>query len=155
MQITTSASAEGANPRHPTGHHVQIDDDVELGDLARKVSVGDAITMKQAPPSTASDSQVVQTKAQRLRARIQFATLCWALYLAGWNDATTGPLLPRIQKVYHVSIILSGMGRLWTLRWTTWTGQLCCSVSDFCICLHRGSSLLVRGCGNDDIGRDS
>ena len=143
MQTTTSVSAEGANPRYSTTHHVQIDDDVELSDLARKVSVGDAITMKQAPSSIASDTQVVQTKAQRLRARIQFATLCWTLYLAGWNDATTGPLLPRIQKVYHVSIILSGIGGLWTLTWTTWTGQFCCSVSDFCICLHRGSSLLV------------
>ncbi|KAF8137341.1 major facilitator superfamily domain-containing protein [Boletus edulis] len=46
---------------------------------------------------------VVQTKSQRLRARLQFATLCWTLYLAGWNDGTTGPLLPRIQKVYNLN----------------------------------------------------
>ncbi|EJF59568.1 MFS general substrate transporter [Dichomitus squalens] len=39
----------------------------------------------------------------RRKARIQFATLCWSLFLAGWNDGTTGPLLPRIQTVYHVN----------------------------------------------------
>ena len=33
---------------------------------------------------------------------IQFATLTFALFLEGWNDGTTGPLLPRIQSNYHV-----------------------------------------------------
>ncbi|KAI0064423.1 MFS general substrate transporter [Artomyces pyxidatus] len=37
-----------------------------------------------------------------MRANLQFAALCWCLFLAGWNDGTTGPLLPRIQGVYHV-----------------------------------------------------
>ncbi|KAI6043917.1 major facilitator superfamily domain-containing protein, partial [Pisolithus marmoratus] len=43
---------------------------------------------------------------QRRRAHIQFATLCWTLYLAGWNDGTTGPLLPRIQQVYNVNFAI-------------------------------------------------
>ncbi|KAH7923445.1 MFS general substrate transporter [Leucogyrophana mollusca] len=47
-----------------------------------------------------------QTQSHRLRARIQFGTLCWCMYLAGWNDGTTGPLLPRIQKVYSVNFII-------------------------------------------------
>jgi hypothetical protein len=34
--------------------------------------------------------------------RLQLFALCWALFLAGFNDASTGPLLPRIQKVYGV-----------------------------------------------------
>ncbi|KAG1903204.1 major facilitator superfamily domain-containing protein [Suillus fuscotomentosus] len=60
--------------------------------------------------SSASDSRAAsvfdlkaQTKPQRLRARVQFATVCGAMYLAGWNDGTTGPLLPRIQKVYDLN----------------------------------------------------
>jgi hypothetical protein len=60
--------------------------------------------------SSASDSKEAsvsdlkaQTKRQRLRARVQFATVCGSMYLAGWNDGTTGPLLPRIQIVYGVS----------------------------------------------------
>ncbi|KAG2357351.1 major facilitator superfamily domain-containing protein [Suillus spraguei] len=44
-----------------------------------------------------------QTKRQRLRARVQFATVCGSMYVAGWNDGTTGPLLPRIQKVYGLN----------------------------------------------------
>lgn len=107
MQTTHVSTEGGPNPRHPTtrssNDHLQVNGDVELSDLARKASTGDpAIAVKQ--PSHTSD--VVQTKAQRLRARIQFATLCWTLYLAGWNDATTGPLLPRIQKVYNVRVLV-------------------------------------------------
>lgn len=43
------------------------------------------------------------TKKQKTIARVQFLTLCLTLFLAGWNDGTTGPLLPRIQEVYKVS----------------------------------------------------
>ncbi|KAH9899251.1 MFS general substrate transporter [Cubamyces lactineus] len=46
------------------------------------------------------------TPASRRKARIQFMTLCWTLFLAGWNDGTTGPLLPRIQSVYHVGFAI-------------------------------------------------
>ncbi|KAF9456410.1 major facilitator superfamily domain-containing protein [Collybia nuda] len=42
------------------------------------------------------------SRAQRIQARLQFAALCWCLFLGGWNDGTTGPLLPRIQKFYGV-----------------------------------------------------
>ncbi|KAG1800261.1 major facilitator superfamily domain-containing protein [Suillus plorans] len=47
-----------------------------------------------------------QTKRQRLRARVQFATVCGSMYLAGWNDGTTGPLLPRIQEVYDLNFTI-------------------------------------------------
>ncbi|KAH9941756.1 MFS general substrate transporter [Epithele typhae] len=43
------------------------------------------------------------TPSMRRKAKIQFAVLCGTLFLAGWNDGTTGPLLPRIQSVYHVN----------------------------------------------------
>ena len=42
------------------------------------------------------------THEQKILGRVQFLTLCWTLFLTGWNDGTTGPLLPRIQEVYHV-----------------------------------------------------
>jgi hypothetical protein len=42
------------------------------------------------------------TREQKNKARVQFLALCWTLFLAGWNDGTTGPLLPRIQLVYKV-----------------------------------------------------
>ncbi|KAH9899243.1 MFS general substrate transporter [Cubamyces lactineus] len=42
----------------------------------------------------------------RRRGRIQFATLCWSIFVAGWNDGTVGPLLLRLQAVYHVGYAL-------------------------------------------------
>ena len=41
-------------------------------------------------------------KTQKFRGQIQFAALCWSLFMIGWNDGCAGPLLPRIQEVYHV-----------------------------------------------------
>ncbi|KAN0097839.1 Major facilitator superfamily domain containing protein [Tylopilus felleus] len=41
-------------------------------------------------------------KTLKSREYIQFVTLCWFIYLEGWNDGTNGPLLPRIQRVYGV-----------------------------------------------------
>ncbi|PPQ65344.1 hypothetical protein CVT26_000057 [Gymnopilus dilepis] len=46
------------------------------------------------------------THQQKILARIQFLSLCWTLFLAGWNDGSTGPLLPRIQEVYHVGFTI-------------------------------------------------
>ncbi|KIM81491.1 hypothetical protein PILCRDRAFT_71905 [Piloderma croceum F 1598] len=37
---------------------------------------------------------------------MQLASLCFSLFLAGWNDATTGPLLPRIQNVYNIGFVI-------------------------------------------------
>ncbi|KAH9031650.1 MFS general substrate transporter [Lactarius pseudohatsudake] len=42
------------------------------------------------------------SKSAGPRAKIQFLTLCWTLFLVGWSDSSTGPLLPRIQSVYDV-----------------------------------------------------
>ena len=53
----------------------------------------------------ASQSEVDPRLLDR-KLQIHFATMCSALFLAGWNDGTTGPLLPRIQEVYHVCVIL-------------------------------------------------
>jgi len=61
------------------------------------------VLVPQIPDPTNSENQPNPT--QRRRANIQFVTLCWTLFLAGWNDGTTGPLLPRIQKVYEVCVV--------------------------------------------------
>ncbi|KAK7044877.1 MFS domain-containing protein [Favolaschia claudopus] len=46
------------------------------------------------------------SKRQILLGRVQTAALCWAVFLAGWNDGTLGPLLPRIQEVYHLGYLI-------------------------------------------------
>ncbi|KAJ6593097.1 major facilitator superfamily domain-containing protein [Mycena capillaripes] len=65
------------------------------------------------PPSTtsqpviAADQKVDVTssptgKHHRVQERTQLVTLCWTLFLAGWNDGSLGPLIPRIQQVYNI-----------------------------------------------------
>ncbi|KAF8234569.1 MFS general substrate transporter [Tricholoma matsutake] len=53
------------------------------------------VTDTSATVSAPSRKQVNKT-------RFQFIALCWTLFLAGWNDGSIGPLLPRIQKFYNV-----------------------------------------------------
>ncbi|KAF7324534.1 MFS general substrate transporter [Mycena kentingensis (nom. inval.)] len=43
-----------------------------------------------------------QTKAQRRTELVQVSTIAWILFLVGWNDGSTGPLLLRIQESYGV-----------------------------------------------------
>ena len=43
------------------------------------------------------------TKKEERMARAQFLALCLALFVVGWTDGSTGPLLPRIQDFYGVS----------------------------------------------------
>jgi hypothetical protein len=43
------------------------------------------------------------TAKEKRVARAQFLALCWALFVVGWTDGSTGPLLPRIQTFYNVS----------------------------------------------------
>ncbi|KIY70497.1 MFS general substrate transporter [Cylindrobasidium torrendii FP15055 ss-10] len=42
------------------------------------------------------------TKAQHRASLVQFCTLCFAFFLEGWNDGTTGPLLPVMQEYYGI-----------------------------------------------------
>ncbi|KAF8187039.1 major facilitator superfamily domain-containing protein [Mycena galopus ATCC 62051] len=49
-----------------------------------------------------SDAPQPRLKQHILRERVHLVALCWTLFLAGWNDGTAGPLIPRIQRVYHV-----------------------------------------------------
>ncbi|KAF5345935.1 hypothetical protein D9758_011423 [Tetrapyrgos nigripes] len=37
---------------------------------------------------------------------LQLTALYWCLFTAGWNDGSTGPLLPRIQEVYDVNFVI-------------------------------------------------
>ena len=54
-------------------------------------------------PLLGNDLKVL-TKEEARSARAQFLALCWTLFLIGWCDGSTGPLLPRIQKFYDVRV---------------------------------------------------
>lgn len=81
---------------------------------AENVKVQDDLVdeIQEIPRTPASSASFpAATDAMKRKARIQFATVCWSLCLAGWNDGTTGPLLPRIQAVYNVGLSLPRVKR--------------------------------------------
>jgi hypothetical protein len=45
----------------------------------------------------------VPTKQEANVARAQFLAICWSMFVIGWINGSTGPLLPRIQIFYDVS----------------------------------------------------
>ncbi|KAI0000192.1 MFS general substrate transporter [Russula compacta] len=57
---------------------------------------------RSVPELDVSQANKSESSKVTFRARIQYFSLCWTLFLAGWSDGSTGPLLPRIQSVYHV-----------------------------------------------------
>jgi hypothetical protein len=48
-------------------------------------------------------SEYKPSKKQARLAFLQFLTFCSALFMVGWTDGSTGPLLPTITKHYGVS----------------------------------------------------
>ncbi|KAG1903205.1 MFS general substrate transporter [Suillus fuscotomentosus] len=102
MQTTTIS--EG----HTDLHHLTIDPQHNLKESDKhNEGVETRVGSSASDSGAASVSDMkAQTKRQRLRARVQFATVCGSMYLAGWNDGTTGPLLPRIQKVYDLNFTI-------------------------------------------------
>lgn len=43
-----------------------------------------------------------EDKRFKRKGLVHFAALCWCIFLAGWNDGSTGPLLPIFQSNYRV-----------------------------------------------------
>ncbi|TFK72081.1 MFS general substrate transporter [Pluteus cervinus] len=56
--------------------------------------------------TVAEDSELPMTKYQLRRSRLQLGALCWGMFLLGWTDGTTGPLLPKIKSVFDVGFTL-------------------------------------------------
>ncbi|KAF8911258.1 MFS general substrate transporter [Mucidula mucida] len=54
-------------------------------------------------------AQPETTKRQKRYSLIHFAALCWCFLLNGWNDGTTGPLLPSMQEYYHINFSIVSM----------------------------------------------
>lgn len=54
-------------------------------------------------PSEVPISNEDTERTFRRRRLISYATLCFCFFFEGWNDASFGPLLPRIQSAYGVS----------------------------------------------------
>ncbi|KAI0822943.1 MFS general substrate transporter [Trametes gibbosa] len=53
--------------------------------------------------STAPAISAAQKAVYRRKSLVHFLALCCCVFCMGWNDGTTGPMLPRIQANYHVN----------------------------------------------------
>ncbi|KAI9063743.1 hypothetical protein FKP32DRAFT_667910 [Trametes sanguinea] len=90
----TTRGAQGSSTAVQAGNA-----DPEAGSALSQSSSrgGNVEAVQQTAPVDAS----VQA-AQRRKGLIHFFALCVCLFVNGWNDGTTGPMLPRIQENYHV-----------------------------------------------------
>ncbi|KAI8976673.1 MFS general substrate transporter [Trametes punicea] len=77
------------------------DDDVEIAPSFPS-SLAPSIRVEEDADSTAPALSPAQKAVYRRKNAIHFLTLCFTILLNGWNDGTTGPLLPRIQSYYHL-----------------------------------------------------
>lgn len=98
VELSTIHSRSPLPPDTPVATLASAD----VGKRSELIEVNAVEVEAQDASRTPSTTFIASTPAMKRKARIQFAALCWTLYLAGWNDGTTGPLLPRIQSVYHV-----------------------------------------------------
>ncbi|ETW78487.1 hypothetical protein HETIRDRAFT_460335 [Heterobasidion irregulare TC 32-1] len=120
-----SVEVKGANPSnvtesalstlhlyHPSSSKISLhsvrgkDEDIELSNRAANPPSGSAdVRVVEGPASEDQGSGLPSPNAKGVRtiAYVQFAALCWTLFLAGWNDGSTGPLLPRFRSVYNVN----------------------------------------------------
>ena len=77
--------------------------DLEIASATNKeVEEGISTEDKEPLPEQYESNAHPDAKAMRRKAWLQFFALCMAIFVAGWNDGTTGPLVPRLQEVYHV-----------------------------------------------------
>ncbi|KAJ7267042.1 major facilitator superfamily domain-containing protein [Mycena haematopus] len=75
---------------------------VELHPLPKLSAEPSSTPPKDATTVAAVSVPEPRSKQHVFRERVQLFALYWCLFLAGWNDGTAGPLIPRIQQVYHV-----------------------------------------------------
>ncbi|KAI0631195.1 MFS general substrate transporter [Trametes polyzona] len=92
QQATTNAPSTGSDEK--------LDTPTDGTEDGKEASVESGVVQTAGLEDQTSSGK--QTPAQRRKAFMQFAALCCSIFVAGWNDGTLGPLLPRLQEVYHV-----------------------------------------------------
>lgn len=91
------AEPDAAVLRKPHSSSGNGNGDIELAELPTRVEPDNSLWLGAGGTKVDSNSHDA-----KILASLQYATLCFTLFLAGWNDGTTGPLLPRMQEHYHV-----------------------------------------------------
>lgn len=76
----------------------------ELND-SKTLNVQTSVTNSEeraAPNEKGQVADQTRTPAMRRKEKWQLFSLCFTLFLAGWDGGTTGPLIPRMQLFYNV-----------------------------------------------------
>ncbi|TFK87362.1 MFS general substrate transporter [Polyporus arcularius HHB13444] len=91
---------------HPYGKDISFQNDVVFSSQRDDVEIAPSFPSSLAPSvledtdSTAPAITAAQKAVQKRKRMINFMLLCFVIFMNGWNDGTTGPLLPRIQSYY-------------------------------------------------------
>jgi hypothetical protein len=74
---------------------------LRVPDVQSKSNDGVIETVQDSSTMRDETGQATRSK-KNSREYVQLSALYWSMFVLGWNDGSTGPLLPRIQEVYHV-----------------------------------------------------
>lgn len=102
-------------------------EDIEMAQMSRTAETQVAVARNDTESKTVGGAPGVDTESStvKLLAALQYSSLCFTLFLAGWNDGTTGPLLPRMQENYNVRSTLTTerihqlANTIFVFRWDT------------------------------------
>ncbi|KAJ1311652.1 hypothetical protein OPQ81_010127 [Rhizoctonia solani] len=84
----------------PSRRHPRDQEAIEMDALGKRPTDSTSVSLAPEIPAW-----TMSTKKEW----IAIMACCWCLFLAGWNDATTGPLLPTIQAHYGVNFTVVSM----------------------------------------------
>ena len=108
--VGTSASASGVLGPADVVFRLDADPrdrDVEIAPSFPN-SLAPSVRFEEETGSTVSLTPA-QRREHKRKNLVNFATLCTIIFFEGWNDGTTGPLLPRVQEYYNVCIFRSAL----------------------------------------------
>ncbi|RPD75475.1 MFS general substrate transporter [Lentinus tigrinus ALCF2SS1-7] len=79
---------------------------VDGGDSTHSPSAPSAVVSvdvlaSELPPISAKERAV-----QKRKGMMHFLAICWMVFVMGWCDGTTGPMLPRLQAHYHIGFTI-------------------------------------------------
>lgn len=75
----------------------------EILDNKNQKEAAPPVTVTSVPSSDSGTINDARTGKQKKAEVLQLMALFWSIFYVGCGDGGVGPLLPRIQQVYHVS----------------------------------------------------
>ncbi|CAL1699272.1 unnamed protein product [Somion occarium] len=80
-------------------------EDIELASRLPSTTAS-SVRIGEDTSSTAPVLSPAERARNKFRSRLHFAALAFSMFLEGWNDGSTGPLLPTIQRSYNIGFAI-------------------------------------------------